>query len=54
MDLNKEDKGNRVFILINNNENNICREINYERLKWVIEKEKYSENLKYLTITYGN
>jgi len=54
MDLNKEDKGDRVFILINNNENNICREITYERLKWAIEKEKYSENLKYFTITYGD
>jgi len=54
MDLNKEDNGNRIFILVNNNENNICREITYERLKWAIEKEKYSENLKYFIISDGD
>jgi adenine specific DNA methylase Mod len=54
MDLNKEDNGNRIFILVNNNENNICREITYERLKWAIEKEKYPVNLKYFTIAYGD
>ena len=54
MDLNKEDNGNRIFILVNNNENNICREITYERLKWAIEKEEYPENLKYFTMAYGD
>jgi len=47
MDLNKEDNGNRLFILVNNNERNICREITYERLKWAIDKETYFESLKY-------
>lgn len=36
LELNKEDNGNRQFILCTNNENNICEEITYERLKTVI------------------
>ena len=36
LELNKEDGGNRQFILCTNNENNICEEITYERLKTVI------------------
>lgn len=47
MDLNKEDGGTRRFILVNNNENNICRKITYERLKRVIHEEKYNESLRY-------
>ena len=47
MDLNKEDGGNRKFILVNNNENDICRKITYERIKRVIYKENYNANLKY-------
>ena len=56
MDLNKEDGGRRVFILCTNNENNICEEITYSRLKTVItgsrvDGSKFSEgisaNLKY-------
>lgn len=56
MDLNKEDGGNRHFILCTNNENNICEEITYQRLKTVItgkraDGSQYSEglpvNLKY-------
>ncbi|MDD5770588.1 MAG: DNA methyltransferase, partial [Candidatus Gracilibacteria bacterium] len=35
LDLNKEDSGNRKFILCTNNENNICEEITYERIKRV-------------------
>ena len=50
MDLNKEDGGKRKFILVTNNENNICRKITYERLKRVIEKENYKENLTYFII----
>lgn len=30
--LNKEDKGNRSFILISNSENNICKNVTVERL----------------------
>jgi len=50
MDLNKEDGGKRKFILVTNNENNICIDITYERLKRVIYKENYTENLKYFKI----
>lgn len=35
LDLNKEDWGNRKFILCTNNENNICEEVTYERVKKV-------------------
>lgn len=37
MDLNKEDGGNRQFILCTNNEGNICEEVTYERVKRVIQ-----------------
>ncbi len=56
LELNKEDGGNRHFILCTNNENNICEEVTYQRLKTVItgkrtDGSKYSEglqaNLKY-------
>ncbi|OLS22511.1 MAG: Type III restriction-modification system EcoPI enzyme mod [Candidatus Heimdallarchaeota archaeon LC_3] len=50
MDLNKEDGGDRRFILVNNNENEICRNITYPRLKKVIEEEDYKENLKYFKL----
>lgn len=44
--------GKCEFILVNNNENNICRNITYNRIKTVIEKEKYNASLKYFTIDY--
>ena len=51
MRLNKEDGGNRKFILCTNNENNICEEVTYERLKRVIngygDVEGIPANLKY-------
>ena len=37
LELNKEDGGNRQFILCTNNENNICEEVTYERLKRVMK-----------------
>ncbi len=37
LELNKEDKGNRKFILCTNNENNICTEVCYPRVKKVIQ-----------------
>ena len=37
MQLNKEDGGRRQCILVTNNENNICREVTYERNRRVIE-----------------
>ena len=52
MKLNAEDGGNRQFILCTNNENNICREITYKRIKRVIEKENYAASLKYFKIDY--
>lgn len=56
LELNKEDGGQRRFILCTNNENNICEEITYERIKTVVTGKRkdgsvYSEgipaNLKY-------
>lgn len=51
LELNKEDGGNRKFILCTNNENNICEDVTYERIKRVIngyaEVEGISVNLKY-------
>ena len=35
--MNKEDGGNRQFILCTNNENNICNEITYPRVKNIIK-----------------
>lgn len=52
MKLNAEDGGNRKFILCTNNENNICRDVTYERIKRVIDKEDYSASLKYYKVDY--
>ena len=56
LELNKEDNGNRQFILCTNNENNICEKITYERIKKVINGYKVHEpiksNLKYYRCTY--
>lgn len=52
MKLNAEDGGNRKFILCTNNENNICRDITYERIKRVIQKEKYKASLKYMKVGF--
>lgn len=43
LELNKEDGGNRQFILCTNNENNICTEVCYPRIEKVIKGYK---NLK--------
>lgn len=50
LELNKEDGGNRRFILCTNNENNICTEVTYPRLKTVItgirpDGSKYSDGI---------
>ena len=51
LELNKEDGGNRKFILCTNNENNICEEVTYERIRRVIngyaDVEGIPANLKY-------
>lgn len=52
MKLNDEDGGNRRFILCTNNENNICRDVTYERIRRVIEKEGYEASLKYFKVEY--
>jgi len=56
MELNKEDWWNRNFILATNNENRICEEVTYERLKKVMTWYKNSkwEEVKWLwwNLTY--
>lgn len=52
MKMNAEDGGSRRFILCTNNENNICREVTYERIKRVIDKEGYAASLKYFKVDY--
>ena len=43
--LNKEDGGNRQYILCTNNENNICEDVTYQRLKNI--QADLPHNLKY-------
>lgn len=57
LELNKEDGGNRRFILCTNNENNICTEVCYPRLKTVItgkraDGTKYSGDISSNLIYY--
>lgn len=61
MKLNAEDGGNRKFILCTNNENNICQDVTYQRLKTIITgkrkdgsdyDENYKASLKYFKIDY--
>ena len=52
MKLNDEDGGNRRFILCTNNENGICRDVTYERIRRVIDKEDYAASLKYYKVDY--
>lgn len=52
MKLNAEDGGTRRFILCTNNENGICRDVTYERIRRVIDKEDYAASLKYYKIDY--
>lgn len=46
MDLNKEDNGQRKFILITNNESNICQKVTIPRIKQAIEMFEYKEDLE--------
>ena len=50
--LNKATDGNRRFILCTNNENNICRNVTYERIKRVIDRDGYSASMKYFKVDY--
>ena len=61
LELNKQDGGTRKFILCTNNENGICEEVTYNRIKTVISGKRidgtdYSEgipaNLKYYKTDY--
>lgn len=52
MKKNKEDGGSRRFILCTNNQENLCRDITYERLKRVMELEGYEEGLSYFKVGY--
>lgn len=56
LELNNEDGGNRSFILCTNNDNGICEEITYNRLKQCIIGNKNIEalhgNLKYYKTSY--
>ncbi len=55
LELNEEDKGRRAFILCTNNENNICSNITYPRIKKILQGyvngkkrvEGYGGNLNY-------
>ena len=46
------ENSHRRFILCTNNENNICRDVTYERIKRVIDKENYAASLKYYKVDY--
>jgi adenine-specific DNA-methyltransferase len=52
MELNAEGGTEHRFILCTNNENNICRDITYERIKRVIDNEGYSARLKYYKVDF--
>lgn len=54
MKLNNKDNGKRKFILVTNNQNNICRNVTYERIRKVIENDTYDEGLKYYKIDFVN
>ena len=58
LELNKEDGGHRQFILCTNNENKICEEITYQRLKNVIEgwgnKKGIESTLRYYKTEFIN
>lgn len=58
LELNKQDGGNRRFILCTNNENDICDKITYSRVSNIIKgykfKGKQTESLFEEKITYSN
>ncbi len=45
LELNQADKGNRKFILCTNNENRICEDITYPRIKTVITGKRKDESI---------
>jgi DNA modification methylase len=50
MDLNKEDGGNRRFILVTNNENGICRNVAQPRLRECMGRKAYRGRIRFLTV----
>lgn len=57
MEINEEDSGNRNFILCTNNENNICQEVTYPRVRTIAEKVSNRErevSVEYLVIKESN
>ena len=50
MDLNRDDNSKRTFILVNSDENDICRKITYKRLRSAMERERYSESLRFFEV----
>ena len=50
MRLNKEDDGNRKFILVTNNESDICRKVTVPRLIAAIEKEEFRTGFDFITM----
>ncbi|UUX93009.1 DNA methyltransferase [Methanoplanus endosymbiosus] len=52
MDLNNEDGGFRKFILITNNESNICKSVTCPRLKNCIKINKYSDGFSFFKAEY--
>jgi len=50
LELNKEDGGTRSFILCTNNQNNICENITYPRLKNIVSK--LSSNLRHYKVGF--
>lgn len=54
LELNKEDEGNRTFILCTNDEGNICEEVCYPRVKNVIKGYKNLKNRELVVGLGGN
>ena len=53
LEMNEEDGGNRQFILCTNNENKICEDITYERLKKIIKGYNFQGNKKDILFEIG-
>lgn len=49
---NQLDGGTRRFILCTNNENQICRQVTWERIRRVIDEEGYPASLTYYQVGY--
>ena len=52
LEYNKLFNKNISFILGTNNQNGICRDVTYERIKRVIDRDNYAASLKYYKIDY--